>query len=223
MKGVFLEQLTYYLKKLILPSTFVTIKMVLGTMVIGIITGFILAIFLTLYGPNGLNPRKRIYTVLNFLVNTIRSFPILILIVAISPITRMLVGTTIGERAIIVPLSIAATAFIARLLENSFIAVDKQLIEAARSFGANNMQIIFRVIIRETIPSIISIITLATVNYIAATTIAAAVGAGGLGAVALTYGFQSFNNLVLYTSVLIMLLLVNLTQFIGDVFYKKFL
>ena len=84
----------------------------------------------------------------------------------------MLVGTTIGERAIIVPLSIAATAFIARLLENSFIAVDKQLIEAARSFGANNMQIIFRVIIRETIPSIISIITLATVNYIAATTIA---------------------------------------------------
>ena len=120
MKGVFLEQLTYYLKKLILPSTFVTIKMVLGTMVIGIITGFILAIFLTLYGPNGLNPRKRIYTVLNFLVNTIRSFPILILIVAISPITRMLVGTTIGEGPSSFPFY-CGNRVCARLLENSFV------------------------------------------------------------------------------------------------------
>ena len=223
MNGELIESILYYLQKLIIPSTFITIRMVLSTMIIGIAFGFVLAIFLTLYGPNGLNPKGRIYSLLNFLVNTIRSFPILILIVAMGPITRMITGTTIGEKAIVVPLSIAATAFIARLLENSFLEVDKQLIEAARSFGANNLQIIFRVIMKESVPSIISIMTLATVNYISATTIAAAIGGGGLGAVALTYGFQSFNNTVLYMSVFILLLLVYITQFIGDLFYKKFL
>ena len=101
--------------------------------------------------------------------------------------------------------------------------MDKQLIEAARSFGANNFQIIFRVMMKESVPSIISIITLTTVNYISATTIAATIGGGGLGAVALTYGFQSFNNTVLYMSVFVLLLLVNITQFIGGLFYKKYL
>lgn len=212
-----------YLQKLIIPSTFITIRMVFSTMVIGIAFGFVLAILLTLYSPNGLNPKGRIYNILNFLVNTIRSFPILILIVAMGPITRMIIGTTIGEKAIVIPLSIAATAFIARLIENSFLEVDKQLIEAARSFGANDFQIIFRVMMKESVPSIISIITLATVNYISATTIAATIGGGGLGAVALTYGFQSFNNTVLYMSVFVLLLLVNITQFIGGLFYKKYL
>lgn len=212
-----------YLQKLIIPSTFITIRMVFSTMVIGIAFGFVLAILLTLYSPNGLNPKGRIYNILNFLVNTIRSFPILILIVAMGPITRMIIGTTIGEKAIVIPLSIAATAFIARLIENSFLEVDKQLIEAARSFGANNFQIIFRVMMKESVPSIISIITLTTVNYISATTIAATIGGGGLGAVALTYGFQSFNNTVLYMSVFVLLLLVNITQFIGGLFYKKYL
>lgn len=217
------EDILYYFEKLILPSTFATLRMATGTMVLGLIFGFLLAIFLTIYNPNGLKPNKKVYQILNFLVNSIRSFPILILIVAISPLTRWIIGTTIGEMAAIVPLSIAATAFIARLLENCFIDVDKQLIEAARSFGANNMQIIFRVIIRESIPGIISVITMATVTYIAATTIAGAVGAGGLGAVSLTYGFQSFNNTVLYLAVFVLFLLVNLTQYIGDKLYKKFL
>ena len=158
--------------------------------------------------------------VLSFIVNTIRSFPILILIVAISPFTRLVIGTTVGEKAVILPLSITATAFIARLLESSFIKVDKQLIEAAKSFGATNMQIMIGVIIKESVPSIISVLTMTTVNYIAATTIAGAVG-GGLGAVALTYGYQSFNDAVLYFSVFVMFLIVNITQYIGDLIYKK--
>lgn len=218
----FLEDFLYYLEKLIVPSTYATLRMATGTMLLGLTFGFILAIFLTLYNPNGLKPNKKIYPILNFFVNTIRSFPILILIVAMSPLTRLIIGTTIGEMAAIVPLSIAATAFIARLLENCFIDVDKQLIEAARSFGANNMQIIFRVIIRESMPGIISVVTMATVTYIAGTTIAGAVGGGGLGAVSLTYGFQSFNNTVLYMAVFVLFLLVNLTQYIGDKLYKKF-
>ena len=100
--------------------------------------------------------------------------------------------------------------------------VDRQLIEAARSFGATNMQIIFRVIIRESVPGMISALTMASVTYIAGTTIAGAVGGGGLGAVALTYGFQSFNNTVLYMAVFMLFLMVNVTQFIGDWLYKKY-
>jgi len=145
----------------------------------------------------------------------------LILIVAISPITRMVVGTTIGEKAAILPLTLAATPFIARLIEGSFKEVDKQLIEAARSFGASDMQIIFRVMVKESIPSLISITTLTAITYLAASTMAGAVGAGGLGAVALNYGYQSFNNTILYTSVFILFIMVQIIQGIGTWLYKK--
>lgn len=221
MKMDFFSQFLYYGKNLIIPGIIITLKIVASTMIIGFLFGFILAIMLTMYGPKGLKPKKYIYNVLSFMINTIRSFPILILIVAISPLTRMVVGTTIGDKAAILPLSIAATAFIARLLESSFIQVDSQLIEAAKSYGATNMQIMFRIIIRDSIPSIVSIITMATVTYIAATTIAGAVGAGGIGAISLTYGYQSFNNVVLYMSVAVLFVLVSIVQFIGDLWYKK--
>ena len=129
----------------------------------------------------------------------------------------------IRTKAVILPLAIAATAFIARLLESNFIKVDPQLIEAARSLGATDMQIIRGVIIKESVPSIISVITLATINNIAATTIAGAVGGGGLGAIALTYGYQSFNDTILYMGVLILLIMVNIVQYFGEWLYKKLL
>ena len=212
--------ITEYWNKLIMPSIFVTLEIVFFTVLIGFVLGFIMAILLTLYGPTGLRYKKRLYAVLSFIINTIRSFPILILIVTIAPFTRIVVGTTIGTRAVILPLAIAATAFIARLLESNFIKVDAQLIEAARSLGATDM---WRVIIKESVPSIISVITLATINNIAATTIAGAVGGGGLGAIALTYGYQSFNNTVLYMGVLILLIMVNAVQYFGEWLYKKLL
>ena len=209
--------ITEYWNKLIMPSIFVTLEIVFFTVLIGFVLGFIMAILLTLYGPTGLRYKKRLYAVLSFIINTIRSFPILILIVTI------VVGRTIGTRAVILPLAIAATAFIARLLESNFIKVDAQLIEAARSLGATDMQIMWRVIIKESVPSIISVITLATINNIAVTTIAGAVGGGGLGAIALTYGYQSFNNTVLYMGVLILLIMVNAVQYFGEWLYKKLL
>lgn len=217
-----LELLKYY-DKIISPAIFSTIRMVTATMIIAFILGFGLAILLTLYGPQGLRPRKNLYKVLDFIVNSIRSFPALILIVAISPITKMVVGTTIGEKAAVLPLTLAATPFIARLIENSFKEVDQQLIEAARSFGASNMQIIFKVMVKESIPSLISITTLATITYIAASTMAGAVGAGGLGAVALNYGYQSFNNTILYTAVFILFIMVQIVQCVGNWLYKKLL
>ena len=215
--------ITEYWNKLIMPSIFVTLEIVFFTVLIGFVLGFIMAILLTFYGPTRLRYKKRLYAVLSFIINTIRSFPILILIVTIAPFTRIVVGTTIGTRAVILPLAIAATAFIARLLESNFIKVDAQLIEAARSLGATDMQIMWRVIIKESVPSIISVITLATINNIAATTIAGAVGGGGLGAIALTYGYQSFNNTVLYMGVLILLIMVNAVQYFGEWLYKKLL
>ncbi|HWP97911.1 MAG TPA: methionine ABC transporter permease [Syntrophomonadaceae bacterium] len=210
-----------YFDGIIGPSIFSTLRMLGATMILACIFGFALAIALIVTRPDGLKPNMRIYNVLDFIVNTIRSFPIIILIVAISPITRSVVGTTIGEKAAILPLTMAATPFLARIFENAFAQVDKQVIEAARSFGASDMQIIFKVMLKESVPSFVAGMTLATISYLSATTMAGAVGAGGLGAVALNYGYQSFNNTVLYSSVLILCILVQLIQGIGNWVYKK--
>ena len=210
-----------YFDGIIWPSVFSTLRMLSATMILAFLFGFVLAIVLMITRPDGLKPNKRAYQILDFFVNTIRSFPIIILIVAISPITRAVVGTTIGEKAAILPLTLAATPFLARIFENAFAQVDKQLIEAARSFGASDIQIVFKVILKEAVPSFVAGMTLATISYLSATTMAGAVGAGGLGAVALNYGYQSFNNTVLYTSVIILCIMVQLIQGIGDYIYKK--
>ncbi len=212
-----------YFTGIIAPSIGATLRMLTASMFFAFIFGFILAYFLVLYGPQGLRPNKTKYKILSFVVNSVRSFPIIILIVAISPITRIIVGTSIGEKAAILPLTLAASPFMARIIENSLKGVDRQLIEAARSFGASDFQIITRVMVKESIPMIVAGTTLATITYLAATTVAGAVGAGGLGAVALNYGYQSFNNTVLYTSVLILFIMVLIIQRIGDWLYKKIL
>jgi len=210
-----------YFQGIIAPSIFSTLRMLIATMILAFICGFCLAVALIVTRPDGLRPNRRVYRALDFLVNMIRSFPIIILIVAISPITRSVVGTTIGEKAAILPLTIAATPFLARIFENALAQVDRQLIEAARSFGASNIQIIFKVMVKEAVPSFVSGTTLATISYLSATTMAGAVGAGGLGAVALNYGYQSFNDKVLYTAVLILCILVQIIQGIGNYVYRK--
>jgi D-methionine transport system permease protein len=210
-----------YLTEIIAPSIGATWRMLSFSMILALFFGFIIAVVLITYGPKGLKPNKRIYRILDFVVNVIRSFPIIILIVAISPITRFVVGTTIGEKAAILPLTVSAVPFIARIIENSFLEVDRQLIEAARSFGASNRQIIFRVLCVEAVPSIIAGMTLTVIYFLSATTLAGAVGAGGLGAVALNYGYQSFNNTVLYTCVIILFLIVQIIQCVGTWLYKK--
>lgn len=218
---VWTEEFSKYLIKIIWPATIATIKIVFFTMLIGIVFGMLLAIILTLYGDKGLKPRKRISRPILIVINFIRSLPGIILIVTFIPLTKYLVGTTIGVKAVIVPLGISAMAFIAKALEDSFVEVDRQLIEAARSFGASNFQIVTKVIIRESIPSIISVFTMSTVYYIAGSTLAGAVGGGGLGAVALTYGYQSFNDKILYTCVVIIYLMVQFVEYLGKFIYKK--
>jgi D-methionine transport system permease protein len=212
-----------YFDGIIAPSIGATLRMLSASMILSFILGFVLAYFLVLYGPSGLRPCKSRYKILDFMVNSVRSFPIIILIVAISPITRMMVGTSIGEKAAIFPLTIAATPFMARIIENSLKGINMQLVEAARSFGASDFQIIMRVMAKEAVPAIIAGTTLATITFLSATTMAGAVGAGGLGAVALNYGYQSFNNTVLYSSVLILFIMVLVIQWLGDWLYKKIL
>jgi len=212
-----------YFEGIIAPSIWATLRMLSVSMVLSLILGFILAYFLILYGPQGLRPNNTRYKFLDFIVNSIRSFPIIILIVAISPLTRMIVGTSIGEKAAIFPLTIAATPFMARIIENSLKGVDRQLIEAARSFGASDFQIIMKVMVKESVPMIVAGTTLSTITFLSATTLAGAVGAGGIGAVALNYGYQSFNNTVLYTSVFILFIMVLVIQWVGDWLYKRML
>jgi D-methionine transport system permease protein len=210
-----------YLDRLILPATMATLRMVAVTMIFGSFFGFVMAVMLTLYGPKGLMPHARIYRVLDFIINTIRSFPTLILIVAMIPITRAVVGTIIGEKAAVVPLIIVATALVGRLLENNFKEVNPQIIEAARSFGASNLQIIFKVIIRESIPAMVSSLTFTTIIIISGTTIAGVVGGGGLGSIAINYGYQSFNNSILYTCVAILAIMVIVTEYTGKYLYRR--
>ncbi len=215
------ETLSKYWGRIISPAILTTITIVFFVVLISFVLGFLLAMLLTIYGPNGLHHKKTFYNVLSFIINMVRSFPILILIVAIAPVTRSLIGTTLGVKAAIFPLAIAATAVTARLLETQFISVDKQLIDAARSLGATDMQIFFRVIIKETLPTMIPVIALVTINNIAASTIAGTVGGGGVGAIALTYGYQSFNDVIMYTCVFILLIMVNFVQYFGDWLFKK--
>ena len=218
--AVFQEWLKYW-KMLVWPAIGATLRMVLATMVLAFFFGFLLAIVLVITRPDGLHPNKKVYGILNVIVNTCRSFPTIILIVAISPVTRMVMGTMIGERAAIFPLTIAATPFVGRIIESALSQVDKQLIEAARASGASDLQIIFDVMFKEAVPAIVSGCTLASITYLSTTTIAGAVGAGGIGSIALNYGYHNYNKPVLYTCVVLLILLVNLIQGIGNWLNKK--
>lgn len=214
-------RLIEYIPKIIVPALFATLRMLFFSMLIAIIFGAVLGIILSISGSNDLKPNKKIYNIVSFFVNTIRAFPVIILIVAITPLTKLIAGTSIGEQAAIVPLSIAATPVIARLVQNSFDEVDKSLITAAKSFGASTLQIIFKILFVEALPSIISGLTTTTILFLGSVTLAGAVGAGGLGAVALTYGYQRFDDAVMYTIVFILCILVFLIQGTGSLLYKK--
>ena len=198
-----------------------TVYMVFFSTLFASILGFILGIVVTVTSPKGLKPNKIIYNVLDLIINVLRSFPFIILIVFIIPLTRAIVGTPIGEAAAIVPLTIAAAPFVARIIESSLKEVDSGVIDAAKSFGASDFQIIFKVMIKEAMPWIVSGITLSTISILGYTAMAGAVGAGGLGAVALTYGYQKFDTSVMLYTVLILIVIVQLIQCIGNLAYKK--
>ncbi|MEZ3488125.1 MAG: ABC transporter permease [Lachnospiraceae bacterium] len=206
---------------IIVPAFFDTLKMLLISGVLSTIFGFVFGVVLIVTEKGGLYENVVLNRILDFIVNTIRSFPFIILMVSIIPFTRLIVGSSIGDTAALVPLTVACTPFMARIFQNSFKEVDPALIEAAQSFGASKWQIVFKVMLKESVPSIISGLCLAIINLLGATAMAGAVGAGGLGAVALTYGYQNFNQEIMYSICLILIILVAIIQYFGDWIYKK--
>lgn len=208
-------------KMLIVPAFFATLKMLAIAGVMSTFLGFIFGVILVVTEKGGLYENIVINRILDFIVNMIRSFPFIILMISIIPFTRLIAGTSIGETAALVPLTVACTPFMARIFQNSFKEVDPALIEAAQSFGASKWQIVFKVMLKESVPSIISGLCLAIINLLGCTAMAGAIGAGGLGAVALQYGYQSFNLKIMYSIVVILIILVALIQYFGDWIYKK--
>jgi D-methionine transport system permease protein len=198
-----------------------TLEMVFVSTTFSVILGFIPAIILTVTASDGLKPNKIIYTILDFIINTLRSFPFIILMVIIIPLTRLIVGKSIGTEAAIVPLTIAAAPFVARVIEASLREVDKGVIEAAKSFGSSNTQIIFKVMLKEAIPSIMSGITLTIISIVGYSAMAGAVGGGGLGDVAIRYGYQRYEIDTMIVTCIILIIVVQLLQFLGNYFYNK--
>ena len=202
--------------ELLTPSIIQTIYMVLVSTLAALIIGFPMGILLILTEENGLIENKFIYRILDYIVNISRSIPFIILMILVFPLSRLVVGTTIGTTASIVPLSIAAAPFVARLIEGSLKEVDKGIIEAAIAMGSTPLQIVTRILIPEALPSLVSNITITLINLIGYSAMAGAIGGGGLGDLAIRYGFYRFQTDIMLASVVVIVLLVQSIQYSGN-------
>lgn len=207
--------------ELLIKSFWETGYMVVASTVLASPIGIPLGIILTVTRNGHILPNAVINSVLGVIVNATRSTPFIILMVAIIPLTRMLVGSSIGTTAAIVPLTISAAPFIARVIESSLLEIDHGVIEAAQSMGASPMQIIYKVLLPESLHSIVLGITLAVIALIGYSAMAGVLGGGGLGDLAIRYGYQRFQPDVMIVTVVILILMVQLIQFIGDTLSKK--
>ncbi|MBP8785399.1 MAG: ABC transporter permease [Synergistaceae bacterium] len=205
----------------LLEALLETLHMVFLSTLFSVLFGFALALAMVLTGQEHFHPNKAIYRTLDLMVNLLRSFPFIILMIAIIPLTRMIAGTSIGSTAAIVPLTIAATPFVARIMETSLLEVDKGVIEAARAFGATNWQILTRVMVREALPAIILNIAVIAINLLGYSAMAGVVGGGGLGDLAIKYGYNRFQTDVMIYSVAVLIVIVQIVQSIGNMLYKK--
>lgn len=195
-----------------------TLCMVFFSTVCSLILGFPLGILLCVTDPvSGIIPKPVTNQILSRIVNVLRSFPFIILMILLFPLSRFIVGTSIGTRATIVPLSIAAAPFVARIIETSLKEVDHGVIQAAKAMGSTNMQIILKVLVPESLPSLVSGITLTIINLIGYSAMAGAIGGGGLGDLAIRYGYQRFRTDIMVCAVVVILVLVELIQFAGTV------
>ena len=197
-------------------ATWQTLVMVFFSTIFSLILGIPLGIlFCTTDSSSGLTPNKGVNQVLSVIINILRAIPFVILVILLFPFTRLVVHTAIGTKASIVPLTIAAATFVARVIESSLKEVDAGVIQAARAMGSNNKQIIFKVLLPEALPSIVNGITLTIINLIGYSAMAGTVGGGGLGDVAIRYGYQRYRVEYMLGSVAIILILVEIIQLIG--------
>lgn len=200
-----------------------TLFMVTVAFFLASVIGLILGIFLYATRPGQLLHSRVVHTILNIVVNTLRPIPFIILLIALTPITRALIGTSIGPAAAILPLTIAASVGIARVAESNLVAVDPGVVEAARAFGASPLHILFGFVVREAFGPLLLSLTFIFVALIDATAVAGAVGGGGLGNLALTYGYQRFDYGVMILIIIVLIALVQLVQFIGNRIARHFI
>lgn len=215
------SRLMKYLPTVILPAIWVTLKIIIVSAVLSIFFGIILGTILVLTDEEGLKPNKVIHFILGKITDIIRSFPTMILIVALTPITRAIIGTSVGADAAIFAITVGCTPFATRMTENALLTVDRQLIRAAQSMGASNFQIFRKVMFVEGLPVLVSNFTIMLINMLNMSAMAGAVGAGGLGAVALTYGYQRFDDAIMYFVVAILIIIVLFIQGLAKIIYKK--
>ena len=206
---------------MVVEGIFVTLYMTLATTFMGYVLGLPMGIALVITAPKGLRPNKIIYKVLDVVVNVVRSFPFLILLIVIQPLTRIIVGKSYGPTATIVPLTLSAAPFIARMVESSLLEVDHGFIEAAQSMGANLWTIIWKVMIGEAKTSLIVNVTIALGTILGYSAMAGIVGGGGLGDIAIRYGYYRYDSSIMWVTVVLLIVLVQLMQYIGMTISKK--
>ena len=206
---------------LLLTGTTDTLIMVGVSAILAFLIGLPIALILVSTADFGIYPTKKINQSLGWIINITRSVPFLILMVALIPFTRWIVGTSYGVLAAIVPLTIAAIPFFARIAEVSLREVDQGLIEAAQAMGCNRKQILWHVLLPEALPGIIAGFTVTIVTMISSSAIAGAIGAGGLGDIAYRYGYQRFDMQVMLAVILVLIVLVMLVQTTGDNIAKQ--
>lgn len=206
---------------MVVEGIFVTLYMTLATTFMGYVLGLPMGIALVITAPKGLRPNKIIYKVLDVVVNVVRSFPFLILLIVIQPLTRIIVGKSYGPTATIVPLTLSAAPFIARMVESSLLEVDYGVIEAAQSMGANLWTIIWKVMIGEAKTSLIVNVTIALGTILGYSAMAGIVGGGGLGDIAIRYGYYRYDSSIMWVTVVLLIVLVQLMQYVGMKLSKK--
>lgn len=198
-----------------------TVYMVAVSMIVATALGVPLGVLLSTTGKGGILEARALNKAIGAVVNAIRSIPFIILMVAIIPLTRLIVGTAIGTTAAMVPLIIAAVPFIGRQVETSLQEVPYGLVEAALSMGATPLQIIRRVLLPEAMPSIVAQLTTVVISLVGESAMAGAIGGGGLGDLAIRYGYQRFRPDVMIATVVILIILVQLVQFAGNLLAKR--
>ena len=198
-----------------------TLTMTSITLIISVILGIPLGVLLVNSSDQGLHPNKSLYTIVNWLVNIFRSLPFIILLFLILPLTKIIAGTTIGIRGVILPLVFYYVPYLARLVESSILEVDSGIIEAYQSMGISNGKIIVNVVLREARSGLVRGLTITTIGLVGATAMAGLVGAGGLGDIAYQYGFQRYQPSVMYATIVVLIVLVQIVQTVGDICAKK--
>lgn len=207
--------------QLILPALKDTLYMVAWSSFFAIIIGLFLGIVLFITKKDGIKPIFILNKLIDLIVNIGRSIPFVILLMALFPLSKFIVGTTVGTKAAVVALTIASIPFVARVTNNAFSEIDNGVIEAAMSFGSSNFEIIFDVLIPETAPAIINSITLTIISIIGYSAMAGTIGGGGLGDIAIRYGLYRGQFDIIYFTIIIMVVLVQLVQFIGNIISSR--